>query len=121
MAFSIASIVNFILLWMTLRSELKNMDEMKILNSVIKFSAAALAAGIAVQGTERLIAPFVDMTRTWGVFVNGLSAGTAGILTYLAFCSLLKSEELINFWESFKKRLPGRKISTGDQGEARGI
>ena len=121
LAFSIASIVNFILLWLVLRVELGNLDEPKILSSVIKFSAAALAAGIAIQGTELLIVAYVDMSRTWGVFVHGFISGLAGILAYLAFCSFLKSEELFNFWASFKRRLPWKKVSTGDQGEARGI
>lgn len=121
LAFSIAHIINFMLLWIMLKVELGKLDEFRILVSAIKFSAAGMACGAAVQGMELLILPYIDMTRFWGVFTQGLCAGTAGIVVYIAFCSLFKSEELIYFWNSFKQRLPWRKIDTGDHSEARGI
>lgn len=121
LAFSIATIINFILLWFVIRLELGALDEWNILLSVTKFSAAAMACGIAVQGVKLLVVDYVDMTRVWGVFTQGFAAGVAGLLVYLAFCSLLKSEELLHFWASLKRRLPWRKVEAGDQGEARGI
>jgi hypothetical protein len=39
----------------------------------------------------------------------------------MAFCYLLKSEEFFGFWNAFKRRIPWKKIDTGDRGEARGI
>lgn len=121
LAFSIATIINFILLWVFLRIEIGGMDEVRILNSAIKFSVAAIASGLAIQGIKENIAPFVDMAKVWGVFAQGFLAGLFGIVVYLAFCSLLKSEEFSSFWISFKNRLPWKKVETGDQGEARGI
>lgn len=114
LAFSLASILNFVLLWLVLRAQLGDLDEGRILISAIKFSASALAAGIAIQGMKLLVWPYVDMTRVWGVLTQGAAAGLAGILVYLAFCSLLRSEELFAFWEAFKSRLPWRKIEAGD-------
>jgi len=121
LAFSIASIINFIILWFVLRIEIGSLDEIKILISTIKFTAAAISCGAVVQGMKLLIWPYIDMTKLWGVLAQGLIAGLAGIVFYLAVCSLLQSEELYGLWQSIKKRLPGKKIETGDQGEARGI
>ncbi|PLX27460.1 murein biosynthesis integral membrane protein MurJ [Candidatus Parcubacteria bacterium] len=121
LAFSIANIVNFVLLWIVLKFELGSMDEKRIFISISKFSVSAIAAGIIVQAMENYIAPIVDMERFWGISTQMIIAGTSGVLVYVAFCSLLKSEELFNFWHSIKRRLPGQKIETGDQGEARGI
>ncbi len=121
LAFSVANIVNFSLLWIFLHAELGDMDEIKILVSSTKFIASALAAGIAVQGMKLLAWPYIDMTRVWGVLAQGMAAGIAGILVYLAFCSFFKSEELFDFWHSAKRRLLWRKVNTGDQGEARGV
>jgi putative peptidoglycan lipid II flippase len=121
LAFSIASIFNFVLLWVVLRFEIGNMDEIKILKAVTKFSAASLACGVTIQGLKLVVWPFINMSKFWGVLFQGAIAGAGGILVYLAFCSLLRSEELFNFWSSIKRRLPGKKINTGDQGEARGI
>jgi len=121
LAFSLASIINFILLWLVLRLEVGYMDEIKILFSTVKFSVAAIASGLAVQGIKLVVWPLVDMSKLWGVLAQGLTAGLAGIFVYLAFCSLLKSEEFFHFWSSFKSRLPLKKVETNDQGEARGI
>jgi putative peptidoglycan lipid II flippase len=121
LAFSIDSILNFIILWVILKIELEDMDEKKILVSGAKFSLAAIACGLAVQGTKSVIAPWVNMDKFWGIFTQGAVAGIFGLVIYLAICSLLRSEELFDFWNSFKRRFFWKKVETGDQGEARGI
>lgn len=121
LAFSIASILNFIILWIVLRLELGDMDELRILISTVKFSAAAILCGGAVQGMKSAVWPFVDMTKFWGVLAQGAAAGLAGVAVYIIICLVLRSEELFSFWSSIKRRLPFRKVETGDQGEARGI
>ena len=124
LGFSIASILNFILLWLALHIEIGNLDELRILSSTIKFSAAAVLAGVAVQSVKLLVWPYIDMTRTWGVFTQGFLAGLSGILIYAIICSLLRSEEFIAIWTPIKCRLCRplwKKVETGDQGEARGI
>ncbi|OGF28423.1 murein biosynthesis integral membrane protein MurJ [Candidatus Falkowbacteria bacterium RIFOXYB2_FULL_34_18] len=121
LAFSISSIINFILLWIMLHAEIGGMDEYRILVSAVKFSISAIACGLAVQGMKLLIWPFIDMTRFWGVLTQGLVSGIAGMLVFVAFCFMLRSEELFDFWNSIKRRLSWRKIEAGDQGEARGI
>lgn len=121
LAFSISSILNFILLWLVLRFEIGNMDELRILTSTIKFSAAAIASGITVQGVKLVIWPFIDMTKFWGVLSQGLASGLFGLFIYIAVCSILKSEELSNLWNAIKRRLPFKKVEAEDQGEARGI
>lgn len=124
LAFSLSSILNFVLLWLALRFFLGNMDEIKILVSTIKFSAAALACGITVQGMKIIVWPFVDMTKFWGVLTQGLVAGLAGIFIYGVICLLLRSEEFIAIWTPVKCRLcrlSWKKVTTEDQGEARGI
>ncbi|MDD5294425.1 MAG: murein biosynthesis integral membrane protein MurJ [Patescibacteria group bacterium] len=124
LAFSLSSILNFILLWLALRFSLGQMDEIKILVSVIKFSAAGVACGITVQGMKLLIWPFIDMTKFWGVLTQGLVAGLAGMFIYAAVCSLLRSEEFMAVWTPIKCKLcrqPLKKVTTEDQGEARGI
>jgi peptidoglycan biosynthesis protein MviN/MurJ (putative lipid II flippase) len=118
----VENIINLFILWWILRKEIGSLDERKILSSCIKFCVAAIAAGIAIQGTKLLIWPYINMTKTLGVFVQGSIGGISGMVVYIAFCSLLRSEELFEFWAAFKRRLPWNKIETvDDQGEARGI
>jgi len=124
LAFSLASIVNLILLWLWLNLEIGRLDEMKIFVSTVKFSLAALAAGLAVQAMKLMSEPYLDMERFWGILTQGLAAGLFGILIYLSVCWILRSEELFSFWSSLKRRWPAKKIEkmeAADQGEARGI
>jgi len=122
LAFSISNVINLIALWAWLNFEIGKIEELKIFISTVKFSLAALACGLAVQGAKLLIGTNIDMTKFLGVLTQGLIAGLAGIITYLLVCFILRSEELFSFWASLKRRLIGvKKIETPDQGEARGI
>ena len=122
LAFSISNIINLLLLWTWLNLELGKIDERKIFISTAKFSLAALACGLAVQGVKLVVGAKIDMTKFLGILTQGFSAGLAGVLIYLLVCLILKSEELFNFWSSLKRRWAGvKKIETADQGEARGI
>ena len=97
LAFSIANIINFILLWIFLRKKIGSLDEVRILISAIKFSSAAIACGITVQAIKFSTVHFVDMTRLWGVLVQGALAGSGGLLIYLFFCWVFRSEEFMKW------------------------
>ena len=121
LAFSISSILNFIMLWTVLRLEIGELDELRILISSVKFVVASVMCGVVVQSIKLAIWPFIDMTKFWGVLAQGFTAGIFGIVAYLVICFILQSEELFDFIASIKRRLPWSKVETGDQGEARGI
>lgn len=121
LAFSLASIVNFLLLWIYLARSLGSLDIGRILQSVLKFTASAVVAGSAIQMVKLAIWPFIDMSRFSGVFMQLGASLSLGLLIYLGICYILKSEELANFCAAFKQRWPGNKIRLDDQGEARGL
>ena len=121
LAFSIANIINFIILWIVLRFEIGEMDEVRVLYSVVKLSLAAIACGTTVQGMKLAIASFVNMDKTLGVLAQGAGSAILGIIIYLIVSAILKSEELFDFWSSIKRRLSWKKVEATDQGEARGI
>ena len=121
LAFSIANIINFILLWAWLYVKVGALDFSRIILSFLKFSFAAVGAGLATQISKFLVWPLIDMTTFIGVFSQLLFSSLVGLLVYLLFCYLLESEELVHFITILKKRWPFKKIKVGDQGEARGI
>jgi len=121
LAFSIANIVNFILLWVWLYFSVGNLDISNILISVLKFTASAVGAGIAAQMMKVVIWPIIDMTKFSGVFIQLISASLVGLLVYAIFCYLFKSEELLYFITALRNRWPFRKVKVDDQGEARGV
>jgi len=121
LAFSMSSILNFVLLWVWLHVKIGNMDQTKILVSTAKFSAAGIAAGFVVQMMKNIVWPYIDMTTFFGVLAQGTAAALFGIITYLLVCALLKSEEFYDFLSLIKRKLSWRKVKVGDQGEVRGL
>ncbi|MDI3496008.1 MAG: putative peptidoglycan lipid flippase [Patescibacteria group bacterium] len=121
LAFSIANIINFILLWGWLYVKVGALDFPRIILSFLKFSFAAIGAGLATQITKFLVWPFIDMTTFIGVFTQLFFAFVIGVLVYALLCYLLGSEELMHFMSALRKRWPFKKVKVGDQGEARGL
>jgi len=121
LAFSLASIVNFILLWVALRIKIGNLDEINILYSLVKMSVAAFVMALAVQLTKNGIAPFVDMTKFWGIFLQGLIAGLIGLGIYFFVGLLLHSPEMITFKKALVKKLFKAKLPPSSADESRGI
>jgi len=121
LAFSVASIFNFLLLWLWLYIRVGSLDIDKIFNSVLKFIGASVGAGLVVQFLKYLIWPYINMQTFAGVFTQLLIAGTGGLLAYILLCYLFKSEELLAALAIFKRRLPWKKTELADQGEARGL
>lgn len=126
LAFSLSSILNFMLLWLRLYFEMGDLDQKNIIISVLKFSFAALVAGFFIQAGKALIWPFIDMSTFWGVLSQGLVAGLLGLGVYFLLTYLLKSEEMIELIQIIKKRLPftnkiKKEEEIADQSEARGL
>ena len=126
LAFSLSSILNFMLLWLRLYFEMGDLDQKNIIISVLKFSFAALVAGFFIQAGKALIWPFIDMSTFWGVLSQGLVAGLLGLGVYFLLTYLLKSEEMIELIQIVKKRLPftnkiKKEEEIADQSEARGL
>lgn len=122
LAFTCSSIFNFLMQFILLHRKFGGLDEKRLLRSTFKFSVAALFAAVAIQAMKLLVWPYADMTRFWGVLLQAGTAGIFGLIVYLALCSLMKSEELLELWGSFKTRIFRRqRTAVEDSGEARGI
>jgi len=104
LAFSIAMIVQFILLWFSLRYKLKTLLEEEIIHGFYKISVAAIAMGITIQATKQTLSTLVDMNRFWGVLTQAGIATLLGVLVYGFICSLLRLREMRLFTASFQKR-----------------
>jgi putative peptidoglycan lipid II flippase len=84
MAFSLTSIINLMLLIMELHHKIGHIhDEYLIINS-LKIVISSGVGGIATFISLYIIAPMVDMSTYWGVFIQALGAGLVGIGVYLA-------------------------------------
>ncbi|MBA4319928.1 MAG: hypothetical protein C0412_16130, partial [Flavobacterium sp.] len=121
LAYSLANILNFILLWVWLSAAVGSLDVGRIFITVLKFTVSAVAAGGAAQIMKAVVWPFIDMTKFSGVFIQLIISAGVGLLVYAFFCYLFRTEELANFLSSLKRHLPFKKVPVGDQDEAMGI
>lgn len=115
LAFSAASILNFLLLWIWLYIKTGISDIGNIFSAVLKFTVSSIAAGGAAQIMKAVVWPFIDMTRFSGVFIQLVAAGSFGLLVYVFFCYLFQSEELFSLIASLKHRLSFKKVKIEDQ------
>ncbi len=121
LAFSIAAIFQFFLLWLRLNVVVGDLNLSKIMSAVFVYTLAALFCGIVVQISKLAIWPFIDMSTFWGVFIQLAVCASLGLLTYFSICYYLKNPEVMEFLETIKKRLPWKKTQALDSGEARGL
>ncbi len=105
LSFSLSSILNFILLWLSLHKVLGSMDEDRVLVSTVKFSLAGVAGGFVAQSMKHAIEPFVGTSHFVGLLAQTAASGILGLAVYFLVCYLLRSEEMMAFWASVKSRL----------------
>jgi len=100
LAFSIASILNMIILLGTLRFRLGDLDDKKIIWSTLKISFNSIIAGTALYLTLRLVADLVNMQTFLGIFLQGTIAGIIGLIVYLAMSLITNCEEItiVKLW-----------------------
>lgn len=121
LAFSLSSILNFILLVVALKIELGILRAKEVIIWTLKFSLASFVAGIAMQLSKNFLGTVVDMSRFWGVLVKAGGAGLIGLVVYGAICHYFGSPEMARLKQYIKDRFPRSSTNTEDQGEARGI
>lgn len=110
LGFTFGNFFIFVLLWIFLKLQVrKSLDEYKIAAAGLKiFTASFLAASVAYF-TLHLVAPAVNMQTSLGVAVQGFLAGLSGVGAYIFFSLFFKSQEMLDIWDVFKKRLPWKK------------
>ncbi|MBT3690073.1 murein biosynthesis integral membrane protein MurJ [bacterium] len=95
MAFSFAAIVNMLGLLFVLRFRMGNLDDKKIVNSLVLTSINSVLAGTVVYGCLQIMADLVNMRTFIGVFTQGLVAGLAGIIIYIILSVITSCEEVV--------------------------
>jgi putative peptidoglycan lipid II flippase len=102
--FSIATILQLSLMWILLHKKIGQIGETGMLHSLYKISIAALIMGITIQYLKTPVSTIVDMTKFWGIFLQGFISGLMGMLSYCIICYLLKVTEFIILIDSIKQK-----------------
>ena len=97
-------IINFIILTIALRNNLKSIDGEKILSSFFRIILAAIPMALAIQFAKYPLAKIFDQSYFVGILGQGAVASIIGLAIYLLICYLLKVPELMQLKESLARR-----------------
>ncbi|OGE87662.1 MAG: murein biosynthesis integral membrane protein MurJ [Candidatus Doudnabacteria bacterium RIFCSPLOWO2_02_FULL_49_13] len=93
LAYSMTSVIHLALLVMDLHRRLGNLHDEYLTVNVLKIIIASLLGGIAAYVSLYVVADWVNMRTYWGVLIQGVSSGAAGIVCYLFIGWLLGLSE----------------------------
>jgi len=110
LAFSISSGIQVALLWVTLRLKVGTLDETALIRSLAKITVAAVPMALVIQLAKNFLGARVNMATFVGVATQLLAAALAGLVVYVAFAWLLRSEEAQSFLISIKRRVSAREL-----------
>jgi len=102
LAFSLASIINLLLLILALKKEPEGLKVEKIFPFLLKIVGSTFVMAGIVYITLRLVAPLVDMKTFVGVLAQGLGAGLVGIGVYMFLTWLFRCSEIRMFGRMFQ-------------------
>lgn len=108
LAFSAASIINFLWLYFAFANKLEDFDSSKILHSLFRINIASALMTLVVYPTLYLMALIVGTHTFLGIFAQGTAAFLVGALVYALASLALKTPEFYIFWKLFA--LPVRRI-----------
>ncbi|MDD2807171.1 MAG: murein biosynthesis integral membrane protein MurJ [Patescibacteria group bacterium] len=104
LAFSLANILNLVLLILALHYRMGKLDGHQVTVSVTKIVIATSLLVLVAQAVKYPMEQYFGTVTLFGVFLQATVATVAGGGTYLLICLLLKSEEALLFINSFKRK-----------------
>ncbi|MAF14174.1 MAG: murein biosynthesis integral membrane protein MurJ [Parcubacteria group bacterium] len=110
LAFSLSTILNFVLLSLILHYRLGSLDGQRITISTIKITTATFMLAIVAQAAKYPLEQISGTQTFMGVTAQALTAIIAGLATYFVVCYFLKSEELNIFISALKRKISRRPV-----------
>jgi putative peptidoglycan lipid II flippase len=92
-AFTVASLVNFSILFVVLRTRLGSLDDRFLLSGLYRMLIATILAGVAIQLLKMPIGNLVNMQSFLGVLIKLAGSSAGGAIVYLVVSKILKLEE----------------------------
>jgi putative peptidoglycan lipid II flippase len=104
MGYSIAAIINMVLLWVPLRQRIGKLDGERILLAVFKISVAGMLCLVVMQLLKPVVVSFITLDTFFGVFLQGFVAGISGWGVYIGVAALLRTQELYSIIAGFRRK-----------------
>ena len=93
-SFSITNVLNLILLLVFLHRRVGDLDDTRILSSVVRITSVGLVGAAITYLSLQGFALILDTHTFLGIFMQGLISGVAGLSTYVFLSIVLRFEEV---------------------------
>ncbi len=93
LAFTLGTFLNLYLHWRSFAKEFTNFTQ-PILRTIFQVTSSSIIGGFAAYQSLRFFNNIFDVNTTFGIFMQGLCAGIAGIIVTIIVLKLLKNREL---------------------------
>jgi len=104
LAYTIGSLINFVLLFILLIKRIGGIDVPEFLKPVNRMGISAFITGVALYIPYRALDTLIfDTTKTFWLIILTAIVSTIGFITYIFFAWLLKIDELKLVWSSLGK------------------
>ncbi len=97
MAFSIANIINMLLLLVILRERAGDLDDRNLILSVAKMGVNSILAGAAAYGLLYLFAPVIHTDTFLGLLIQAALSFGGGLIVYIILSFITKVKEIAVF------------------------
>lgn len=114
LAYSIGTILNFILHWVFIRKDFMEGDSF-ITKTFFQSLGASFFLGLVTYTSLNILSPILGTTTFWGVFLQGFISGIFGILAAIVVLYLLKSEELTGILKTLHTKFWKAKVIAPSQ------
>lgn len=112
--YSVASIINAGILWILFEKDFPGLSCVVKKVSFQSFGASIIMGYVTYYMLD-LFDNIFDLNTLPGVFLQGLLAGSIGIIVWVILLKLLKSRELSDVWETLHKKIFATKIYVEDR------
>lgn len=104
-AFSSASVVQFVILWIVLRQRFGTLRESSLLPAFYKIAFAGLVSGCVMQFIKPLAVSILSLETFFGVLLQAFFAGCGGVVVYILVCQFLHLEEQKEYVSVLKRNI----------------
>lgn len=117
LAYTIGSILNFFLIWFLFKKEFfKNLSS-GLWSTFLESFLGALMMGMVAYLFLGIFDNIFNLTRFWGIFLQGFISGIIGIIFGLVILYLLKNKELYSLIDTLSHKFNRLKIVSPEQRE----
>lgn len=114
LAYSIGVILNTCLHWYVFEKHYRGFTR-PVMATLFQTFAASVIMGYASYLSLRICAAIFPLTKVWGVFLQGLTAGLVGIIVLVMTLVILGNKEIVDVWNTlhhkvWKARVPPAEV-----------